>query len=35
MVVRISTVEDEALRQQILEAAHIVTQTLNEVMQYA
>ncbi|KAJ7896535.1 hypothetical protein B0H13DRAFT_2338383 [Mycena leptocephala] len=35
MVVRISTVEDEPLRQQILEAAHIVTQTLNEVMQYA
>jgi hypothetical protein len=33
MVARISTVENEALRQQILEAANIVTQTLNELMQ--
>ncbi|KAJ7833594.1 hypothetical protein B0H14DRAFT_3710431 [Mycena olivaceomarginata] len=35
MVARISTVEDEALRQQISEAANIVTQTLNEIMQRA
>ncbi|KAJ7658182.1 hypothetical protein DFH06DRAFT_1407810 [Mycena polygramma] len=33
MVPRSSTVEDETLRQQILEAANIVTQTLNELMQ--
>ncbi|KAJ7686161.1 hypothetical protein B0H14DRAFT_3176932 [Mycena olivaceomarginata] len=32
MVARISTVEDEALCQQILEAANIITQTLNEIM---
>ncbi|KAJ7466523.1 hypothetical protein FB451DRAFT_1178672 [Mycena latifolia] len=32
MVARISTVEDDALRQQILEAANIVTQTLNEIV---
>ncbi|KAJ6551257.1 MIF4G domain-containing protein [Mycena capillaripes] len=33
MVHRISTVGDENLRQQISNAAHIVTQTLNELMQ--
>ncbi|KAF7326743.1 hypothetical protein MVEN_02593300 [Mycena venus] len=32
MVARILTVEDEALCQQILEAANIITQTLNEIM---
>ncbi|KAJ7082489.1 MIF4G domain-containing protein [Mycena epipterygia] len=33
MVHRISTVGDENLRQQISDAAHMVTQTLNELMQ--
>ncbi|KAJ7017606.1 hypothetical protein C8F04DRAFT_1155253 [Mycena alexandri] len=32
MVARISTVEDKALCQQILETANIITQTLNEIM---
>ncbi|KAJ7828034.1 hypothetical protein B0H14DRAFT_3873413 [Mycena olivaceomarginata] len=34
MVTRISTVDDEALRQQILTAANTVTQILNELLQH-